>query len=109
MASVTADAIRSAHRRMAELMAAGKVGEREGVVVASAGNFGQGVAYAGRAMGIPIIVVAATTANPAKVAAMRRLGADVRMVGEDFDAARLPDGLSDDGEDLCAVPQDGAG
>jgi threonine dehydratase len=154
MASVTADAIRSAHRRipsefrdspqfiserlserigvpvvvklettnpigsfkgrgtwlaMAELMAAGKLGERDGVVVASAGNFGQGVAYAGRAMGIPIIVVAATTANPAKVAAMRRLGADVRMVGEDFDAARLPDGLSDDGEDLCAVPQDGAG
>jgi threonine dehydratase len=74
---------------MSELMAAGKVGEREGVVVASAGNFGQGVAYAGRAMDIPVIVVAATNANPAKLAAMRRLGADVRTVGEDFDAARL--------------------
>jgi threonine dehydratase len=74
---------------MSELMATGKVGERGGVVVASAGNFGQGVAYAGRAMDIPVIVVAATTANPAKLAAMRRLGADVRTVGEDFDAARL--------------------
>jgi threonine dehydratase len=74
---------------IAELRAAGTVGEGRGVVVASAGNFGQGVAYAGRAMGIPITVFAATTANPAKVSAMRRLGADVRTVGDDFDAARV--------------------
>jgi len=74
---------------VSELKAAGTVGEQQGVVVASAGNFGQGVAYAGRAMNVPVIIVAATTANPAKVAAMRRLGADVRTVGDDFDAARL--------------------
>jgi threonine dehydratase len=74
---------------VSELLAAGGVGERQGVVVASAGNFGQGVAYAGRAMQVPVIVFAATTASPTKVAAMRRLGADVREVGEDFDAARL--------------------
>lgn len=74
---------------VAELLAAGRVGESQGLVVASAGNFGQGVAYAGRAMSIPVVVFAATTANPTKVAAMRRLGADVRTVGEDFDAARL--------------------
>ena len=72
---------------MSELAAAGTVGERTGVLVASAGNFGQGVAYAGRELGVPVIVYAATTANPSKVAAMRRLGADVRLVGEDFDAA----------------------
>src|SRR4029077_4686673 len=72
---------------MSELAASGAVGERQGVVVASAGNFGQGVAYAGRELGVPVIVYAATTANPSKVAAMRRLGADVRRVGEDFDAA----------------------
>lgn len=74
---------------VAELLAAGRVGEGQGLVVASAGNFGQGVAYAGRAMHVPVIVFAATTANPMKVAAMRRLGAEVRTVGEDFDAARL--------------------
>ena len=74
---------------VAELLAAGRVGESKGLVVASAGNFGQGVAYAGRAMRVPVTVFAATTANPMKVAAMRRLGADVRTVGEDFDAARL--------------------
>jgi threonine dehydratase len=74
---------------MSELAAAGRVGERNGVVVASAGNFGQGVAYAARAMRVPAVVFAATTASPMKVAAMRRLGAEVRLVGEDFDAARL--------------------
>lgn len=92
------------------LVEAGRVGEERGVVVASAGNFGQGVAYAGRAMGIPVIVTAATTANPMKLAAMRRLGADVRTVGEDFDAARLAAAdlalrsgwhLLVDGEDPC--------
>jgi threonine dehydratase len=71
-----------------ELVARGVVGEGSGIVVASAGNFGQGVAYAARAHGIPLTVYAATTANTAKLAAMRRLGADVRLAGEDFDAAR---------------------
>lgn len=73
---------------VAELAATGEVGERRGLVVASAGNFGQGVAYAGRALDVPVIVFAAHSANRAKLAAMRRLGADVRQVGEDFDAAR---------------------
>jgi threonine dehydratase len=78
---------------VSELARIGAVGERSGVIVASAGNFGQGVAYAGRELVVPVTVFAATTANPAKVAAMRRLGAEVRLVGEDFDAAR--DGATD--------------
>ena len=70
------------------LAAAGEVGEGSGLVAASAGNFGQGVAYAARAHRVPFVVFAAQTANAAKVAAMRRLGAEVRLAGEDFDAAR---------------------
>jgi threonine dehydratase len=70
------------------LVAAGTVGESRGLVVASAGNFGQGVAYAGRALRVPVTVFAASSAVPAKVEAMRRLGADVRLAGADFDAAR---------------------
>ena len=70
------------------LLAAGEVGEGSGLVAASAGNFGQGVAYAARAHRIPFVVFAAENANAAKVAAMRRLGAEVRLAGEDFDAAR---------------------
>jgi threonine dehydratase len=73
---------------VAELLARGAVGEGRGLVVASAGNFGQGVAYAARALGVPVVVYAALTANRNKVAAMRRLGAEVREAGEDFDAAR---------------------
>jgi threonine dehydratase len=57
-------------------------------VCASAGNFGQGLAYAARARGIPLVVFAAIRANPFKVERMRALGAEVRLVGEDFDAAK---------------------
>ena len=55
---------------------------------ASAGNFGQGLAYAARKHEIVLIVYAATTANPFKVERMRQLGAEVRLVGDDFDAAK---------------------
>jgi threonine dehydratase len=57
-------------------------------VCASAGNFGQGLAYAVRSHEIPLVVFAATTANPTKVERMRALGAEVRLTGEDFDAAK---------------------
>ena len=50
-------------------------------MAASAGNFGQGVAFAARAHGIPFVVFAAENANAGKVAAMRRLGAQVRLAG----------------------------
>ena len=59
-----------------------------GVVCASAGNFGQGVANAGRRSGVPVTVYAATAANPLKLAAMRAFGAEVRLDGRDFDAAK---------------------
>lgn len=66
----------------------GRIGSERPIVVASAGNFGQGVAYAARALGIPAVVFSSTRANPAKVARMRALGATVIQVGEDFDDAR---------------------
>lgn len=58
------------------------------LVSASAGNFGQGLAYAARTEDLPLTVFAPTTANPAKVAAMRGLGAEVILEGEDFDLAK---------------------
>jgi threonine dehydratase len=59
------------------------------IVCASAGNFGQAMAYAGRARGIQVIVYASVNANPLKMERMRALGAEVRLHGEDFDAAKL--------------------
>ena len=65
-----------------------EMGERRPLVCASAGNFGQGLAYAGRRHGVRVTVFAAETANPKKIARMRALGAEVRLAGVDFDAAK---------------------
>ena len=58
------------------------------LVCASAGNFGQAMAWACRARGWPLVVFASTTANPLKIERMRSLGAEVRLAGADFDAAK---------------------
>ena len=73
---------------MAALAGEGTVGPDRGVVCVSAGNFGQGVAYAARALGVPAVVFCSTRANRAKVARMRALGATVIESGDDFDDAR---------------------
>ena len=59
-----------------------------GLVCASAGNFGQGMAYAARKRGAELTVFAATSANPLKVERMRALGAEVVLEGRDFDGAK---------------------
>ncbi len=66
----------------------GRIGPERPIACVSAGNFGQGVAYAARALGIPAIVFTSRRANPRKVERMRALGAEVIEAGEDFDAAR---------------------
>ena len=58
------------------------------IMCASAGSFGQAMAYAGRARGVPITIYAAETANPLKIERMRAMGAMVVLAGEDFDAAK---------------------
>ena len=58
------------------------------IVCASAGNFGQGMAYACRKRQLPITVFAATSANPLKIDRMRGLGASVELRGDDFDQAK---------------------
>ena len=59
-----------------------------GVITASTGNHGQSIAYAARAFGVAATIVAPEGSNPDKVAAMRALGAEVPLVGADFDEAR---------------------
>lgn len=55
----------------------------KGVWTISAGNAGQGVAYAARAAGVPCTVVAIETAPEAKRERMRALGAKVILVSYD--------------------------
>src|SRR5450755_4471712 len=52
-------------------------GLRRGVLTASAGNFGQGLAFAARAMGVPATVVVPSGAAETKVKALIELGAKV--------------------------------
>lgn len=90
----TANPIRSFKGRgtwiaVGALAADGRLSAARPVVCASAGNFGQGVAYAARALGVPAVVFCSTNANPGKVARMRALGATVHEVGDDFDSARV--------------------
>ncbi len=59
-----------------------------GIVCASAGNFGQGMAFAARKRSVTMTVFAAVSANPLKVERMRALGATVVLEGKDFDEAK---------------------
>lgn len=63
-------------------------GGRGPLVCASAGNFGQALAYVCRREGIALTVYAAQGANALKLERMRALGAELRLHGEDFDAAK---------------------
>jgi threonine dehydratase len=65
-----------------KLAALGEVGCRAGVVCASAGNHGQAVAYAARALGVPCEVFVPTEAPIAKVEACVALGAIVHRAGD---------------------------
>jgi threonine dehydratase len=58
------------------------------LVCATAGNWGQAMAYVCRERYVPLVVYCATTANPLKVERMRAMGAEVRLFSDNFDRAK---------------------
>jgi len=82
----TLNPIRSFKGRGTEYLMATLSG-RPHLVCATAGNFGQGMAFSACKRGVPLTIFAAVTANPLKVERMRALGAEVQLVGENFKAA----------------------
>ncbi len=58
-----------------------------GVVTASAGNHGQGVAYAAKLLGVPATVVVPHGVPLAKLTAIQRAGAEAVLAGETYDEA----------------------
>jgi threonine dehydratase len=62
---------------------------RAGVITASAGNHGLGVAYAAATFDTPATVYVPVGANPLKVEAIRRLGAGVVHAGRNYSEANL--------------------
>lgn len=61
---------------------------RKGVISASTGNHAQSIAYASRLFGVKATIVMPVGANPLKVEATKRLGANIIQYGKDFDEAR---------------------
>jgi threonine dehydratase len=84
----TANSIRSFKGRGAEYLAS-KIPPKTKLITASAGNFGQAMAYACARRDIALTVFASVNANPLKLERMRALGAAVVLHGEDFDAAKI--------------------
>jgi threonine dehydratase len=78
-----------------------------GVICASAGNHGQGVAYAARALGAHAVIVMPQTTPEIKVQAVRGMGAEVVQVGDDFTTAQgEADALGAERELVCVHPFD---
>ena len=59
-----------------------------GVIAASTGNFGQGIAYASKNFGVQARVVVPVDANPDKVNSIRQLSAELIFYGKNFDESR---------------------
>lgn len=62
---------------------------RRGVVAATRGNHGLGIAYAGRAFGVRVTICVPLGNNPEKNAGMRALGARLIEEGRDYDESVL--------------------
>src|ERR1700687_2565310 len=77
---ITASKLRAAAKPVAMLSESER---RRGVWTISAGNAGQGVAYAARQAGVPCTVVAIETAPESKLERMRALGAKLILVSYD--------------------------
>ncbi len=58
-----------------------------GVIAASRGNHGQGLAWAGQILGIPVVICVPEGNNPEKNAAIRGFGAELVIEGHDYDAS----------------------
>ena len=77
--------LRGAYNRMVQLSDEER---RRGVICASAGNHAQGVAYSARRLGVRSLVVMPRTTPEIKVSAVRAMGAEVVLEGDDYPAAQ---------------------
>ena len=57
-------------------------------MTASTGNHGAATAWAGRRIGLPVVVFAPERASQAKLELIRGQGAEIRQAGRDFDEAK---------------------
>ena len=77
--------LRGAYNLMASLSESER---KKGVIAASAGNHAQGVALAGDKLGIDAVIVMPKTTPEIKITAVKRLGAEVVLHGNNYDEAK---------------------
>ncbi len=77
--------LRGAYNKIAQLPAGSRA---RGVICSSAGNHAQGVALAGRALGVRAVVVMPATTPSIKVEAVKALGGEVILHGDAYDDAQ---------------------
>ncbi|MDN5862202.1 MAG: pyridoxal-phosphate dependent enzyme, partial [Salinisphaera sp.] len=76
--------LRGAYNKIIQLTEAQR---RRGIICASAGNHAQGVALAGKRLGIRAVIVMPRTTPQIKVRAVAALGGEVLLHGDGFDEA----------------------
>lgn len=76
--------LRGAYNRMSHLTAQERT---QGVIAASAGNHAQGVALSAKKMGISSLIVMPKTTPPIKVEAVKNLGAEIVLHGNNYNDA----------------------
>lgn len=76
--------LRGAYNKIANLSFSQK---NKGIICASAGNHGQGVAYSGKVLGLKSIVVMPETTPIIKVDAIKKLGAKIILKGDNYSEA----------------------
>lgn len=72
---------------LAALTALSAEQRKSGIVAATRGNHGLGLAWAGRQLGVPVVICVPCGNNPEKNAAMRGLGAQLIEEGQSYDDA----------------------
>ena len=78
--------LRGAYNRIAHLSESER---KRGVIAVSAGNHAQGVAYSASKLGIHAVIVMPQTTPEIKVEAVRRLGAEVVLHGDNYSDAKV--------------------
>src|SRR5437867_2906198 len=77
--------LRGAYNRISRLSEAERA---RGVITASAGNHGQGVALSARKLGLRAVIVMPKTTPEIKVEAVRAMGAEVVLAGDHYSEAQ---------------------
>lgn len=78
--------LRGAYNKVAQLSSAER---RVGVITASAGNHAQGVAYSARHLGVRAVIVMPETTPEIKVEAVKAMGAEVILEGDNYSEAQV--------------------